>query len=56
VLAEGAYIWNLEVTMVVVGIDPMSHEYETSQLLILPGLPKPNLISSLSNSFLLNPS
>jgi hypothetical protein len=29
-LAEGAYVWHLEVIVVVVGIDPVSHEYETS--------------------------
>lgn len=27
--AEGAYVWPLEVIVVVVGIDPMSSKYET---------------------------
>jgi hypothetical protein len=26
---EGAYVWHLEVIVVEVGIDPVSHEYET---------------------------
>jgi hypothetical protein len=32
---EGAYVWHLEVIVVAVGIDPVSREYETAQLLIL---------------------
>jgi hypothetical protein len=28
-LAEEAYVWHLEVIVVAVGIDPVSHEYET---------------------------
>jgi hypothetical protein len=31
-LVEGTYIWNLEVIVVVVGIDPMSREYETGPI------------------------
>jgi hypothetical protein len=33
---EGEYIWNLEVIVVAVGIDPVSCEYETDQLLPIP--------------------
>jgi hypothetical protein len=36
--AEGAYVWHLEVIVVVVGINPVSREYETAQLSILPAL------------------
>jgi hypothetical protein len=34
--AEGEYVWNLEVIVVAVIIDPMSCEYETAQSLIPP--------------------
>jgi hypothetical protein len=39
---EGEYVWHLEVIVVAVEIDPMSCEYETTQLSILPDTKKMN--------------
>jgi len=41
---EGAYVWNLEVIVVVVRIDPVSHEYEIAQLLIPPVTKKNKIV------------
>jgi hypothetical protein len=37
---EGEYVWHMEVIVVVVEIDPMSHNYENAQLSILPNTKK----------------